>query len=417
MNKLWLVIKHEYLYNLKRPAFLFAAFGTPILIIAIMGLSIFIQTGSETRVSDLTTIGYVDNADVLSTEVQLPDYEGMFVPYETEESVRTALDEETIDLYFVIHEDYLNNALIQVMDYDSAPINIESVLEDLLIANLVDRQSLGDLEQAVVDGVDMTVYLQDSDRELDADSIFGIIIFPMIFGIIFVIATQVTSGFLMSGLVDERVNRIIEVLVTSVTPMQLLVGKIIGLFLLGLTQLLVWLMALFIVLLFAGDVPILSGIVVPVDLVVYALLYFVFAYLAVASFMGAIGAVANSEQESRQYSIVITLPLFSPFVLLAVFFTEPNGTLATILSIVPLTSPMAMVLRLGIGSVPFWQIALSLGLLLLTAMVFMFGGIRVFRWGMLLHGKPFNLLEIWRVLRGKANKNGLSQPQNQEVSV
>lgn len=415
MNKLWLIIKHEYLYNLKRPAFLFAALGTPLLLIGIMGLSIFIQTEGQTEVADLNAIGVVDNANVLSSEVQLPDYEGLFVPYDTAENARTALDNEEIDLYVVIAEDYLLTGVIQVMDYDDAPQDIDRVLRDLLTANLVIGQSLGELEQAVIEGINMTLYLQDSDRELTEDSIVGIIFFPMIFGFVFVIATQVTSGFLMSGLVDERVNRIIEVLVTSVTPMQLLVGKILGLFLLGLTQLFMWLGAILLVLLFADDIPFLSGIQIPFDMVVYALLYFVFAYLAVASFMGGIGAVSNSEQESRQYSIVITMPLFVPFILIAVFFTDPNGTLPTILSIIPLTSPMAMVLRLGLGTVPFWQIALSLGLLLMTAMLFMWGGIRVFRWGMLLYGKSFSPRELWRVLRGKTAS--AIQSEKQEISV
>ena len=84
-----------------------------------------------------------------------------------------------------------------------------------------------------------------------------------------------------------------------------------------------------------------------------------------------------------------------------VFLTEPDGTLATVLSIIPLTSPMSMIMRLGITSVPFWQLALSIGLLFMTSVVFIWGGIRIFHWGMLLYGKSFNLREIWAVLRGK----------------
>ena len=127
---------------------------------------------------------------------------------------------------------------------------------------------LGISSTVAVEGIDMTVYLQQSNRELSEEALPGLVVFPLIFAVIFVIATQVTSGFLMSGLVDERTNRVMELLVTSVTPAQLLAGKILGLFLLGLTQLVIWIVMILLVITFGQDIPFLSGISLPFDLVV-----------------------------------------------------------------------------------------------------------------------------------------------------
>ena len=401
MNKLWLIIKHEYLYNLKRPAFLFAALGTPLFMVALIALSIFIQLSTTTQVSELQGVGYVDNADVLSAGVTLEDYPDLFIAFETDDDARLALDNVEIDLYFVIAEDYFQSGDIQLLSYNGAPDDIYEVLNEFIRANLVVGEALGVSSTVAIEGIDMTVYLQQSDRELTEEALPGLIVFPLIFAVIFVIATQVTSGFLMSGLVDERTNRIMELLVTSVTPGQLLAGKILGLFLLGLTQLVIWIIMILLVITFGQDIPFLSGITLPFDLVIYSLIYFVLGYLAVASFMAGLGAISDSEQESRQYAFIISFPLFVPYFFLVVFLTEPDGTVATALSIIPLTSPMSMIMRLGITSVPLWQLALSIGLLFMTSVLFIWGGIRIFHWGMLLYGKSFNLREIWAVLRGK----------------
>lgn len=401
MSKLWLVIKREYLFNLKRPAFLFAALGTPLFFIGIFVLTIVLTEGFATTVEDLQGVGYVDQAGVISDGVILEDYPNLFVAYETEEVARDALDSETINAYFVIPENYLEAAgEIQLYSYNSMPEDLQETIRDFLLRNVAVMTELPVTVERLVDPFEMRIRLEDSGRELTSEALPGLVLFPLLFAVVFIMATQVTSGFLMGGLVEEKSNRVIEILVTSVTPIQLLAGKIIGLALLGLTQLVLWVAVGLIIATLGQDIPFLSGITLQPDLVIVGLAYFILGYFMVASLLAALGTVVGTEQESRQLAVFVTLPLFVPYFFLISFFTEPNGTAPVILSLIPLTAPMAMIMRMGLTAVPFWHLALSLGLLIVTTLAAMWVSVKVFRWGLLLYGKKFNLREVIAVIRG-----------------
>jgi ABC-2 type transport system permease protein len=116
--------------------------------------------------------------------------------------------------------------------------------------------------------------------------------------------------------------------------------------------------------------------------------------------MAGIGAVVDSEQESRQLAFFVTFPLFVPYFFLVQFLIQPNETIPVVLSLFPFTAPMSMMMRLGVTTVPAWQLALSVVLLLLTTVLFTWASVKVFRWGLLLYGKKFRLREVWAVLRG-----------------
>lgn len=415
MNKLWLVVKREYLYNLKRPAFLFAALGTPLFFVAVFALAIFVGDNLSRSVDDLKQIGYVDQAGVLSAGIQLEEHPNLFAPYDSIEVARAALDSETIDAYLVIPEDYLEaDGQVRLYSYSPLPEDTEVTIEDFLLRNVAAGVELPVSVDRLADPFEMRIRLEDSGRELTEEALPGLILFPMLFAIVFVMATQITSGFLMSGLVEEKTNRVIEILVTSVTPMQLLAGKIIGLALLGLSQLALWVGIAIVIVEVGKDVPFLSGITLQPDLVIIALVYFVVGYFMVASLMAALGIVAGSEQESRQLAVFVALPLFAPYFFLLAFFTEPNGTVAVILSLIPFTAPMAMIMRLGLTAVPVWQVILSLGFLVTTTALATWVSIKVFRWGLLLYGKKFNLREVLAVIRGK-HEPGISPAVSKEA--
>ena len=202
----------------------------------------------------------------------------------------------------------------------------------------------------------------------------------------------------MGGIVEERSNRIMEILVTSITPTQLLMGKILGLGLLGLTQLVVWGGAGLILMNVGQQFPFLNGISFPLDLMVVFVVFFLVSYFLLASLMAGIGAVVGSEQESRQFASLISLVLVIPFFFLTTFINNPNSNLALALSFIPFTSPITILLRMGFGSVPFWQIAVSLLILLVTTLFVIWASARVFRWGLLLYGKRIGIRQLIRVI-------------------
>jgi ABC-2 type transport system permease protein len=185
----------------------------------------------------------------------------------------------------------------------------------------------------------------------------------------------------------------------------LLAGKILALGLLGLLQMVVWLGALVLVGRFAlssnlPQVAALTSFALPPDRLILFLLYFIFGYLFFAAAYGIVGALSNSMQEGPQYAVIFTLPAVIPLYFSSLFTTTPDAAIPTILSIFPVTAPLGMVMRIAITTVPFWQIALSLVLLIVldVAMIWIAG--RMFRVTTLLAGQLPKLRDIPRLLRG-----------------
>lgn len=418
MNKVWTVAWREYYYNLRRPAFLFSAFATPLLIfISIVGSAALTDDGVRS-LSDYGQVGYVDLSDeqVLSPNLHPDEDSQHLVAYADEAAAQTALDAGEIVAYFTLPENYMATGRVNMYAYDSVPELLEDTIEIFLIANLsADLETNLPVSRVGQPVNEMTVEIADSGRVVNEDGIVFLILMPMFFAIILAISSTTTSSFLMSGLVEEKTNRVIEVLVTSVTPMKLLTGKIIGLFLLGLTQILILLVIGVGGVLVAQNTDVLAGVIVPLDFVVLGIVYYLLSYFILAAVMAGIGALASSEQESRQLSAVITIPFMLPLFFIVNFLLDPNGNLSVILSLFPLTAPIAMLMRVGITAVPAWQVGLSLGVMLLTAIVFVWSAGKIFRWGLLRYGKTLNPLQLIRaLLRRNPPAMATSAPRSDE---
>ncbi len=399
MNKLWLVARREYFYNLRRRSFLFAVFGVPIFTFIAWFVVFAVIQGSEEDIASIGQVGYVDNAGVLNNPVFPPEYPDLFVAYPDETAARKALDEKTIGAYVALPTDYLKTGSVYFYSYSGIPEAAKSTVTSFILTNL-SRQLEGDvLLERIQQPVDLTVHIQDSGRNLTQDNLPALIFMPMIFAFVFFMAAGATSGFLMNGIVEERANRIMEILVTSVTPMQILLGKIIGLGLLGLTQLVVWGAASILLIRFGQALPFLSGITFPTDMALVFLAYFLLSYFLLASLMAGLGAIAGSEQESRQYSSIISLLFIAPFFAIVPLINEPDGNLAVLLTMIPFTAPVTVLMRMGFGTIPLWQLGLSLFILLLVTVFVIWASAKVFRWGLLLYGKRVTPRELWRVIR------------------
>ncbi len=396
MDKMWLVARREYLYNLRRRSFLFGAFGVPIFVILVMLVAFSAIANEEENAAGVGQVGYVDEAGVLSESIDRPE---QFVPFVAEAEARQALDSQTIGAYFVVPQDYMQTGFIQLYAYTSIPEALHDRIESFLVANLSARLETTLPPERIQQPVEMTVHIQDSGRTLTSQQIGGLFLTPIIFVLVFAMASQITSGFLMSGVVEEKTNRIMEILVTSVTPTQLLAGKMVGLGLLGLTQVGVWALGGFALLRLGRNVPFLSGVNIPLDMALISAVYFILAYFFMASIMAGIGAVVGSEQESRQFAGIFSILLFIPLFFIVSFITDPDGALPTVLTLVPFTAPLSVLLRMSFGALPAWQLFLSLLLLLLATILITWASARIFRWGLLLYGKRPSPRELLRVLR------------------
>lgn len=403
MNRMWVVARREYLYNLKRPSFLFAVFGVPLFTFVMWFVIFAVTVANEQDTEQIGQIGYVDQAGVLDNltlpETKPDETPPELVAFDDETDARTALDAKTIGAYFVVPADYMSTGQITTYSYSGLPEALLDYGEELLLTN-ISRQVSGDVPlERIQEPVNMTIHVTDSGRDLTEANIPVLIFLPLIFAMVFMMASGVTSSYLMNGVVEEKTNRIMEVLVTSLTPMQLLLGKVIGLGLLGLTQILVWGIAAVALISFGQSVPFLQGIAVPVDMMLVFLAYFILSYFLLSGLMAGIGAVAGSEQESRQWSSVISLMWVIPFFFITSFLSDPNGTVPLVLTLIPFTAPTTVLMRLGFASVPAWQIILSLAILLVTMIFTVWASGRIFRWALLRYGKHASLRDVLGAIR------------------
>jgi len=204
-----------------------------------------------------------------------------------------------------------------------------------------------------------------------------------------------TSGYLMQAVVEEKENRTMEVLVTSVSPGQLMSGKVIGIIGVGLTQIIVWILfAVAFVLVGRQINDLFRSLHFSINSILLILIMFIPAFLTVAALMVILGVTVTDAREGQQVSGLLTMAVVIPYWLAVVIMTNPNGLLAVIMSFFPLTAPVTVSMRVMFTTIPTWQLALNLVVLVLAALSSLWLAGRAFRLGMLSYGKRLSLREI-----------------------
>lgn len=396
MKKFWLVFVNEYKRHVLRKRFVFAILSMPIFLafLVLVGfLSVWVQYNKA-------PVGYIAPMGMLEEPRQVPEEEDKvmraveFIRYTDEATALTDLQVQKIQAYFVISPDYIENGEVTLVKNQKSGENIESDFTDFLQYNLLSGDSEA-VATRLLDGANLIVRSADGTRELSTDNWIAVML-PMLAGILFIIAVNISGGYLLQAVVEEKENRTMEIIVTSVSPAQLMAGKVIGDLLVGLTELAIWI--LFIVLgvnLAPNWLPIGQSIHVDGSSILLIAAIYLPAFVFIAAAMGAAGAIATEAREAQQVASLFTLPIVLPFWFVTAIMFDPNGQIATWLSIIPFTAPIAMPLRAVFTSVPAWQIILTIGLLNLFAVLMILLAGRIFRIGMLQYGKKVSFKEIF----------------------
>jgi ABC-2 type transport system permease protein len=198
------------------------------------------------------------------------------------------------------------------------------------------------------------------------------------------------------SIIEEKTSRVFEVLLATIKPDTLLAGKILGVGAVGLTQVAVWMTA---VVLFAARMGAVSGIHISAIQVIFFIIYFVLGYVLYSAVAAGLGAMTNSEQELQQLNMFLMIPLFFCMLMLPVLITNPSSTLARIVSQIPFCAPLLMNFRISLAMPQPWEIALSIGLIVITIAAVLWVSARIYRVGILMYGKKPNLPEIVRWLK------------------
>jgi ABC-2 type transport system permease protein len=225
---------------------------------------------------------------------------------------------------------------------------------------------------------------------------------PYIVNLTFYISILGAASLLLNSVTKEKENQMIEALLMSTSPQQMLIGKIIGLGLLGLLQITMWVGTGRVLLLFSGQVfQLPQSFQLATSFLVWSLIFFLLGYAINASLLAGLGALVPNLREASQFSFLILLPMMIPLFLISIIIEEPNGVLAVILSIFPLSAPVAMMTRLAATEVPAWQPWLAASLMAVTAVLIVRAVARMFRTQTLLSGQPFKPSLYWKALIDK----------------
>lgn len=425
MNKVWIIAQREYLVNVRRVGFLLFTFGIPFIgLIILLGGAFF--SGSVSNFFDeqfsngrdeADIVGIVDEAALLTP--LLPDYAERYRLYTSEETAQAALRTEELVAVALLPADYMTSGHVTMITVESGggiqgltPISNEE-MRDLLRAHLLRDQPDAQLRDRLLNPFDptritlpanQTTTAESTTAESEAVAISGIM-FGYFFGIMLGIAVFTSAGYLLQGVARDKGDRIVEILLSSVSARQLLAGKVLGLGALGLTQLIVWIGSLLLLSLVGTTVlgvtpAAFRFLFARPEFLLLDILYFLLGFLLYALLMGSVGALGTSQQESQQMAGIFTFLAVIPFMLGSFFISNPDSTIVRVLSWFPITAPTAMLLRLPLTvSLPWIDIVISLsGLVITISFAVWFGG-KIFRLGLLIYGQRPSFGRVWKMLR------------------
>ena len=402
MNKTFLVLRYEFLTMIRRVGFIVVTLIVPLAgILAIVAYQII--TGTIEPSVEVTNIGYIDEVGSFDKYTAQGDVE--LVQYNTVAQANEALVQEEIEQYVIVTPEYLNTGIINIYTLEKQlepPPEITTAVKDFLSSNML----AGKVTDATIRLVNAplgiaSIRLTETGDIAPEQGGFGNLLIPSIFGILLVLSISFSSSYLLQGLGDEKENRLIEVLLSSVSTRQLIIGKVLGMGAAGLLQIVIWVICAPI-LLNVASVSIggfLSTLEITPLLFIMFIVYFILGYFLFAIIFVAIGAVTPSAREGQQLAPIFTLLSVSPLWFASAIIFFPNNPAMIALTIFPFTAPVTLMMRLGITEVPAWQILTSIAVLLVCVVGGLFLSAKIVRTFLLMYGKRPSLGTIIRSIR------------------
>ena len=444
MNKLGLIIKREYIAKVRNKSFVIMTFLSPILMVGMVVLIAYLTNLNDNEkriVAILNESGYLKNDFQTTESTYYINFKNI--------SLQVAKDSTIgLGLYGLLHipdglglKEVANNSFFYTADNPSTAVL--DVLEDtfknkLREAKLLDlgisKKEFAQMES----GFDINIETFSGEQNLKGIDIMKAVIGGA-FGYLIMMFIIIYGGFVMRSVIEEKTSRIIEIIISSVKPFQLMMGKIIGTSLAGITQFAIWIVSASLLLtivffIFGIDAnimmldsdmsePIVKGtgyfpevsdsivlyiyelLKIPwVTLISFFLIYFILGYLIYSSIYAAIGAAVDNETDTQQFIFPIIMPM-----MLAVYvgffsvFDNPHGPISVGFSLFPLTSPIIMLMRLsngiGEGGVPLWQVLLSISILIVTFIGIVWLATKIYRVGIIMYGNKPSYKEIYKWLK------------------
>jgi len=433
MKKVLIIIKREYLVRVRTRAFMIGTIISPLLLLALIILPGFLAERGSSGERQITVLDQSDDPklfEAIKERVQSrasdSDSDGgdrfggstrfvltrQIVPSDQNpnDSIKRASNGESEKgsekAYLILGPGVLDDVGPEYHAKNLSDFSIRA-LEESVSAAISERR----LMRAGFDATKIGLYMKRVDLKMFKISAAGeskeggvrqdfMIAFALLF---FLYITVLFYGlFVMRGVIEEKQSRIVEVLISSVRPTQMMLGKLIGIGLVGLTQIGIWALSTALLSSFGATVFASQGAKmpnVPMSLLVYFVLFFVLGFFLYATLYAAVGAIASSEEDAQQVQIPVTMLIVMPMMIFGLVMSNPNSTSSIVLSMIPFFAPTLMMLRIAAVNPPLWQILTSMGIMLATILGSVWVAAKIYRVGILMYGKRPSIAELGRWLR------------------
>jgi len=435
MNKTLLIIQREYTSRVKKKSFLLTTFLVPLFFIGMYVLMFYLTKKSFEESN--TTVYVIDQEGSIAKE--LKDNKNISYKIATESleaSIKSLKKDDENRSLLIIPKDFYQSQSIELLSAGKSNIGTQSEIKNKLSEIVRNHQyaKLG-INISTIESINDKITVSAKEitdtgdaKESHTEIAMGI---SMALSVLIYLSLFLYGAQVMRGVIEEKTSRIVEVIISSVKPFQLMMGKIFGIGLVGITQFALWitltaaLTGVATAVIFDDTAANISGIANDVNQEVMAqaksgfdissalasidfplliscfFIFFLGGYFLYSALFAAVGSAVDSETEATQFTMPITMPLLLTYILsFGVLVNDPHGTVATWLSFIPFTSPIAMLVRVPFG-VPIWQIAVSVAILIVSFVATTMFAARIYRVGILMYGKKASLKELLKWFRYK----------------
>ena len=439
MNKIGLIIKREYLTRVRKRSFIIMTFLGPILLAAIYIVPMLLAINSSES-DKRNVIAVVDESHWFQDLFKNDEKQTFIILHDTPiDSVKAMVKNGAYDMALYVPPTQLNvpsNAVLYSLS--QVPMDVDSYIRGVMEKEIEEQKLLASgvdpkVVHAAKTDINLSVMRMDEsggEKETFSEIQFllGIILATLIYFFIILFGGQV-----MHGVAEEKTNRIIEVIISSVKPFQLMMGKIIGVSLVALTQFVMWIVLTGTIYLgftatiglshpealgsgtvlnesiMSNDIMSNEGVMQIVNIansidfgtIIFSfIVFFICGYLLYATLFAAIGSLVDNNTDSQQFSLPVTVPLMIALFTAFYIVNDPESPLAVCLSMIPFTSPITMMVRIPFG-VPIWQIVLSITILVATFVFMTWFAAKIYRTGILMYGKKLSYKEIFKWIKYK----------------
>jgi ABC-2 type transport system permease protein len=402
MNKTLQVFKHELRRTVRRAGFIILTLSLPVT--ALLGIGIYrLYSSTQRPPTQVTRIGYVDQLGGLTQFTSQGTI--ALVPFDSEDAARQALIQKDVEDYIVIPPDYLSAGTVRLFTTSqqlAPPDEVTAAITRFISANLL----AGKVAPQVIDRVEtplevVMTTLSATGAVAPQQGGYARFIVPALFSFLLALSLIISSMYVLQSLGEEKENRLMEVLLSSISTRQLLAGKVLGMGAAGLLQVIVWVISFPLLLRLASSSitgPV-STLQVPPAFWVLGILYFILGYSMFAVLSACIAAISSTVREAQALAGFYGIFCIAPYWFLSLLLLYPTSPVWVVLSVFPFSAPVVTLLRLGLAGVPAWQLAVSMGVLVLSILGGLLLAAKLLRIYLLMYGKRPTLKEISRNLR------------------